>query len=100
MQMNYRIEPEIAQGNLYLNDCAQGDQPVMKDDKVVASVSVIGHAAGPTSIFFAGKMDRKIEGRIACSAPHFEPVEDVVWQPVFRVDEDDAVTLELPLAEV
>ena len=41
-----------------------------------------------------------MEGRIACSALHFEPVEDVVWQPVFRVDEDDAVVLELPLAEV
>lgn len=99
MQMNYRIEPEIAQGNLYLNDCAQGDQPVMKEDKVVASVSVIGHADGPTSVFLAGKLEKKEEGRIACSALHFEPVEDVVWQPFFRVDEEDAVVLELPLAE-
>lgn len=98
MQMNYTIEPEIAQGNLYLNDCAQGDQPVMKDDTMVASVSVIGHADGPTSIFLAGKLEKKEEGRIACSALHFEPVEDVVWQPVFRVDEDDCVTINLRLS--
>lgn len=98
MQMSYRIEPEITQENLYFNDCAQGDQPVMKDDKVVASVSVIGHADGPTSIFLAGKLEEKMEGRIACSALHFEPVEDVVWQPVFRVDEDDCVTINLRLS--
>ena len=95
MQMNYRVEPEIAQANLYFNDCAQWDQPVMKDDKMVASVSVIGHADGPTSVFLAGKMEKKMEGRIACSALHFEPVEDVVWQPVFRVDEDDTVVVDL-----
>ena len=98
MQMNYRMEPEITQENLYFNDCAQGDQPVMKDDKVVTSVSVIGHADGPTSIFLAGKLEEKMEGRIACSALHFEPVEDVVWQPVFRVDEDDCVTINLRLS--
>ena len=95
MQMNYRIEPEIAQANLYFNDCAQGDQPVMKDHKMVASVSVIGHADGPTSVFLAGKLENKMEGRIACSALHFEPVKDVVWQPVFRVDEDDTVVVDL-----
>lgn len=95
MQMKYTIEPEIAQEKLLFNDCVQGDQPVMKDDKVVASVSVIGHADGPTSVFLAGKTETKMEGRIACSALHFEPVEDVVWQPVFRVDEEDTVIVDL-----
>lgn len=97
MQMNYKLEPELAQNRFSLHDCAEGDQPVMKGDKVAAStsVSVIGGADGPTSIFLAGKLDRKEEGQIACSALHFELVEDVVWQPFFRVDEDTTIVVEL-----
>lgn len=97
MQMNYKLEPELAQNRFSLHDCAEGDQPVMKGDKVAVStsVSVIGGADGPTSIFLAGKLDRKEEGHIACSALHFEPVEDVVWQPVFLVDEENTVVVDL-----
>ena len=97
MQMNYKLESELAQNRFSLHDCAEGDQPVMKGDKVAAStsVSVIGGADGPTSIFLAGKLDRKEEGQIACSALHFEPVEDVVWQPVFSVDEENTVVVDL-----
>lgn len=97
MQMTYKLEPELAQNRFSLHDCAEGNQPVMKGDKVATStsVSVIGGAYGPTSIFLAGKMDRKEEGQIACSALHFEPVEDVVWQPVFSVDEENTVVVDL-----
>ena len=97
MQMNYKLEPELAQNRFSLHDCAEGDQPVMKGDKVAAStsISVIGGADGPTSIFLAGKLDRKEEGQIARSALHFEPVEDVVWQPVFSVDEENTVVVDL-----
>ncbi len=97
MQMNYKLEPELAQNRFSLHDCAESDQPVMKGDKVATStsVSVIGGAYGPTSIFLAEKMDRKEEGQIACSALHFEPVEDVVWQPVFSVDEENTVVVDL-----
>lgn len=98
MQMNYTVEPEIAQEKLLLNDCAEGDRPVVKEDKFVTSVSVIGGADGPTSVFLAGKMDRKEEGQIACSALHFQPVEDVVWQPIFSVDKDEEVVVELQFA--
>ena len=37
----------------------------------------------------------KKNGQIACSALHFEPVEDVVWQPVFSVDEENTVVVDL-----
>ena len=45
------------------------------------SVSVIGGQSGPTSIFLAGTIEPG--DQVAYSSPHFHPVKETTWKPVF-----------------
>ena len=45
------------------------------------SVSVIGGQSGPTSVFLAGTIEPGDQA--AYSSPHFHPVKETIWKPVF-----------------
>lgn len=85
LAMEYTVEPELPEGELWLCDCAESDPPVMMRKKAGA-VSSIGGADGPTSIFFAGKHKReKRNWQSVCSSVHYEPVDEVEWRMRFCV---------------
>ena len=47
-----------------------------------SALGIIGGADGPTAIFIGP--GKKPDSRSVCSAVHFAPVEEVVWQVFFR----------------
>lgn len=85
----YRVEPEPAEAELTVVDCAQSDQPVYRKQPAAGSVAVVGGADGPTSFFVAGKLpgfELHPKMRTAYSALHYEPEETVEWKIVFRAE--------------
>ena len=88
--MSYSLEPDITGRGFTLQDCADGDRPRQKNrdpnafEPVVcagaAAIGVIGGADGPTAIIL-GQNTPKLH--TACSALHFEPVDEVEWRTVF-----------------
>lgn len=88
LAMQYTVEPELPAGELQIVDCAKSDSPIMEDKSGVsaASVSIIGGADGPVSVFLMGKDGcRDSNLRSACSALHFEPVDTVEWRMRFHI---------------
>lgn len=84
--MNFTVEPELPKHKFAVRDCAQSDQPRMKQDKCghgksAYGVSVIGGSNGPTSIFIAGEAPKQMHAAI--SSVHFSKVEDIKWRMVF-----------------
>lgn len=99
--MSYSLEPDITGQGFMIQDCAEGDRPRRKEcdpDNAgpvacnAVSVGIIGGADGPTAIIL-GKTVPKLH--VACSAPHFEPVESVEWRTVFSEKLMDDVNVNL-----
>lgn len=99
--MSYSLEPDITGQGFMIQDCAEGDRPRRKEcdfDNAgpvacnAVSVGIIGGADGPTAIIL-GKTMPKLH--VACSAPHFEPVESVEWRTVFSQKLMDDVNVNL-----
>ena len=79
--MTYTICPELPEGAMEAVDCGSSDPPQGQAGNGAAVVCIIGGADGPTQILKSGQGERK--PHIACSALHYEPVEQVQWQTVF-----------------
>lgn len=101
--MSYTLSPEIPDGALTIEDCAEGDRPKKKAPRPASSdgmsgaaaVSIIGGADGPTAVFVGGS-SKKGRQRVACSSLHFSPVDDVEWRIVFHEKKykgDDPMTV-------
>ncbi len=99
-QMTYTVEPEMEKGMMTIQDCTDGDRPVMKKQEpdsfrpvATASIGIIGGADGPTSVFIAGRSAARINS--VCSSLHFEPVEQVEWRMVFHEKQYEDETFRL-----
>lgn len=79
--MAYTLEPELPAKNFFLRDTAESDPP--RETETDSAVTCL------TSD------DSRPEGRYAVSSLHFDPVETVTWQAVFRAKttEDIRITL-------
>lgn len=86
LMLSYHIEPQLPENAFLLQGAGKGEEPRGLQPRQAAGISVIGGADGPTSIFIAGKCDRRKE-KIAANALHFHPVERGLWKPVFMVKE-------------
>lgn len=100
IMMSYTLSPSLPDGAFTVTDCAHSDQPRQKrtdlnEPQALSSaiVGVIGGADGPTAIIFGGSSQGKLHA--ACSALHFEPVEDVEWRMVFYEKRREDITVEL-----
>lgn len=92
--MAYALSPELPKGSLTVVDCAESDRPKPAGSKAgssAASIGIIGGADGVTAIVM-GSPDQL---HSACSALHFEPVEDVEWSMVFHQKQFEDVHMEL-----
>ncbi len=96
--MIYTLTPEPPEDMVSLADCAEGDRPRQRQTEAfapaarndAAAIGIIGGAVGPTAIICGRAQQGKL--RVACSALHFAPVEDVEWRIVFREKQfEDAV---------
>ena len=79
LKITYEIAPQ-PKDDFYLQDCEEGDT-VWTTAHGKRSVSVIGGQSGPTSIFLAGTIESG--DQVAYSSPHFHPVKETIWKPVF-----------------
>lgn len=95
--MSYTLSPELPNGEFVIYDCLQSDSPKRKQTGKATgacSIGIIGVADGPTAIFFAGKLEEsKLHN--ACSALHFEPVDEVEWKMVHRIKMGEDIAVEL-----
>lgn len=90
--MTYTISPELSKDSITVMDCMESDRPRPLDDTPsAASIGIIGSADGPTAII----LDTPTQLRAACSALHFEPVEDVEWSMVFHQKQFQDVHIQL-----
>lgn len=98
--MSYTLSPDLPEGSFTVSDCVQSDRPRQKHtvpdepqkfDSVC--VGVIGVAGAVSAIFFGGGDQGRLSS--ACSALHFEPVEDVEWRMVFHEKRRKDVTVNL-----
>lgn len=100
--MRYRVEPELSREEILIGDCALSDQPVRTGEGPAASsVSIIGGADGPTSVFLAGKSRTSGSApavREVYSALHYKPADRVEWKLTFRVDEDRETNVHIQLS--
>ena len=89
-------EPEIPREELRIQDCSRGDAPRQKSDgkpNGAVSVAVMCSAEIP-----AGTSEGSQEALLtACSALHFEPVEEVRWRAVFFRRRRQDMTMEIEL---
>lgn len=101
--LHYQVEPELPREELLISDCAQSDQPARKGKRPAASsISVIGGADGPTSIFLLGgaSLAHGSSGqRSANSSLHYEPAQTVEWRTTFRVNEKRKTKVHIQLPE-
>ncbi len=98
--MSYTLSPDLPGDAFTVADCVRSDSPRQKytdsnGPQALNSVSIgiIGRAVGPTAIFFAGSNACKLH--TACSALHFNPVDDVEWRMVFHEKTGEDITVEL-----
>lgn len=81
--MAHIFEKEFApqpKDDFYLQDREEGDT-VWTTAHGKRSVSVIGGQSGPISVFLAGTIEPGDQA--AYSSPHFHPVKETIWKPVF-----------------
>lgn len=105
LEMTYRLSPDLSKEYFQVRDCKDSESPRRKRTDELempkasssASVSVIGGADGPTSIFLAGTLNKTVESgqQTACSALHFAPVSHVEWQIDFKERMYEDITIEL-----
>lgn len=83
---------------IVLQACVKGDSPIPKKEckKAAASVSVIGRADGPTSIFVMGRSKSEIHLNSICSPLFFEPTPVREWRVSYRVKRRDELSVALP----
>ena len=87
LAMRYSLEPDITGRGFMVQDCADGDKPRRKAHSteeasvLAAAIGIIGGADGPTAVLVGAHIPKS---HTACSSLHFEPVEEVEWQGVFR----------------
>lgn len=101
IMMSYTLSPDLPDQALIIADCAPSDRPRQKhaDPRApqatgdICCIGIIGGADGSTAIVLGGGNQGKL--RVACSALHFEPVEDVEWRMVFHEKTREDVTVEL-----
>ena len=79
LKITYEIAPQ-PKDDFYLQDREEGDT-VWTTAHGKRSVSVIGGQSGPTSVFLAGTIEPG--DQVAYSSPHFYPVKETIWKPVF-----------------
>lgn len=100
--MSYTLSPELPDQAFQIMDCARGDRPRHKHvnprapqatGDVCCSVGIIGGADGPNAIFFVNDSQGKL--RVASSAMHFKPVQDVEWRMNFYEKTHEDITVEL-----
>jgi len=98
--MNYTLSPDLPEGAYTVTDCVSSDRPRQKrgglnepqaDNSVY--IGIIGGADGQAAIQISGSGES--ECRTACSALHFEPVDEVEWRIVFYEKRRDDVTVAL-----
>lgn len=98
--MSYTLSPDLPDGAFTVTDCLPSDQPRQKltnpnEPQASGSIclGIIGGADGSNAIIFGGSGQGKLH--VACSALHFEPVDDVDWRMVFHEQRREDVTVEL-----
>ncbi len=93
--MSYTLTPELPNREFSISDCRRSDIPKRKQTvNGDSTIGIIGGADGPTAVFLTTKQkDPQLHS--ACSALHFEPVEDVEWKMVFRIKLCEDITVEL-----
>jgi len=92
-QITYSVTPPLKEGELQIHDQAKSDPVHMEREEGAASVSIIGGADGPTSIFLFGK-SRQPETSLACSSLHDNPVDHVDWKMDFYVNPEQKMEFE------
>lgn len=103
-QLVYRIQPELANSQFRIVDCAPGDNArpakIAKSDGVqingeAAAIGIIGGADGPTAIFVGHREEKAPKLHMAASAMRFEHAGEVEWRIVFmeKLHPDMDVTL-------
>lgn len=98
--MSYTLSPDLPDRAFNVTDCVRSDQPRQKHtnpNEPQASnsicIGIIGGADGPTAIIFGGSGQGKLH--VACSALHFESVDDVEWRMAFHEKRREDVTVEM-----
>jgi len=99
--MSYTLSPDLPDKSFTITDCAPSDRPRQKHTEPnapqatgdVCCIGIIGSADSPTAIMLGGGNQGKL--RVACSALHFKPVEDVEWRMVFHEKTRSDITVEL-----
>lgn len=84
--MTYTIQPELPDGAISVNDCAQGDPPREKQTSPYLPFL-------PTATHFAALA---VIGGGACSSLHFEPADHVEWRITFHEKPLDDIEIQLP----
>ncbi|SCL90478.1 hypothetical protein PP176A_1978 [Sporanaerobacter sp. PP17-6a] len=87
--MSYILSPDLPDQAFTVVDCAPGDRPRQKhaDPRLpqatgdVCCIGIIGSADATAAIVLGNGNQGNL--RVACSALHFEPTEDVEWRVVF-----------------
>lgn len=97
--MTYRVEPELPQGVLMVQDNCGGDPPrpaQVQENEFAACVGIIGGADGPTAICFTRPGEKK--RNTAVSSLYFDLPEKTTWRMLFREPRRHArnVDIELP----
>ncbi len=102
IMMTYTLSPDLPPDqSLTITDCVPSDRPRQKhaDPRApqatgdVCCIGIIGGADGPTAIFFGSGNQGKL--RAACSALHFETVNNVEWRMVFYEKQREDIMVEL-----
>lgn len=103
--LEYRLHRAEDEERFFVLDTEKGDMPIRKTTAAAgafaaSSVSVIGGASGPTSIFWAGRVRREsgeeksnVKGQ--CSRLCFQPVTNTRWQVYAIVSKGEQQSLEL-----
>lgn len=98
--ITYKLSPDLSYETFSLCDCQSSDRPREKNKntdlflpQASVSVSIIGGAHGPTKIILDDASSQKIH--TAYSSLHFEPVDTVEWQAIFREKMREDITVEV-----
>ncbi|WP_407309982.1 hypothetical protein [Desulfosporosinus sp. SB140] len=87
--MRYALSQDLPDGTFTVTDCVHSDQPRQNRTNPNESQAFIGICVS----IFGGREQGKLH--VACSALHFEPVNDVEWRMVFYEKSREDVTVEM-----
>lgn len=98
--MTYTLTPDLPEGAVMVTDTVRSDRPRQKGGGLnepqadsSACIGIIGGADGQAAIQISGSGQG--EYHTACSALHFEPVDEVEWRIMFYEKRRDDVTVAL-----